>query len=305
MRQRARRRRQPSRAVADWFGVDEVNPSSNEQWLPMPGYEDIYEISDHGRCRSKDRFVPHSRGGVSRLPAREIKGSVGSNSYRRFRLSRDGKFVRILAHRAVLIAFRGPAPAGMVGCHNDGDPSNNRLSNLRWDTGSANSLDSIRHGTHWKASVTHCSRGHRYVPESTLRHHGRRACRACVRANTAIRRRARKGLAPLASFQQLSDWAYADIVAGIDRRFRGAQAEGYWGPRVADERAKKQEVNWSTVSECPNGHEWTGVNTRVHLTPTRKHRVCRTCARVRARARRAAQREGTPYVDPFQGQHAR
>jgi len=35
----------------------------------------------------------------------------------------------------------------MEGCHSDGNPSNNRLSNLRWDTRSANYDDARRHGT--------------------------------------------------------------------------------------------------------------------------------------------------------------
>jgi Spy/CpxP family protein refolding chaperone len=36
----------------------------------------------------------------------------------------------------------------MEACHKDGTRSNNSLTNLRWDTKSANSQDSIRHGTH-------------------------------------------------------------------------------------------------------------------------------------------------------------
>jgi HNH endonuclease len=31
--------------------------------------------------------------------------------------------------------------------HNDGDPSNNRLSNLRYDTRAGNAADTFRHGT--------------------------------------------------------------------------------------------------------------------------------------------------------------
>ncbi len=35
----------------------------------------------------------------------------------------------------------------MVTCHNDGNPANNRLSNLRWGTLSSNEIDKIKHGT--------------------------------------------------------------------------------------------------------------------------------------------------------------
>jgi hypothetical protein len=32
-------------------------------------------------------------------------------------------------------------------CHNDGNPNNNHLSNLRWDTSKNNHADKVRHGT--------------------------------------------------------------------------------------------------------------------------------------------------------------
>ena len=36
---------------------------------------------------------------------------------------------------------------GCEACHNDGDRSNNHLSNLRWDTKSNNQKDRVEHGT--------------------------------------------------------------------------------------------------------------------------------------------------------------
>lgn len=50
--------------------------------------------------------------------------------------------------RVVLLALVGPPPPGTECCHGDGDPTNNRIWNLRWDTRRANQLDSVRHGTH-------------------------------------------------------------------------------------------------------------------------------------------------------------
>lgn len=51
-------------------------------------------------------------------------------------------------HRIVLEAWVGPCPAGLEGCHNDGDYTNNVLSNIRWDTRENNQLDKREHGTH-------------------------------------------------------------------------------------------------------------------------------------------------------------
>lgn len=50
-------------------------------------------------------------------------------------------------HRLVLLAFVGPCPPGLVGCHNDGNPANNTPGNLRWDTRSGNMADTVAHGT--------------------------------------------------------------------------------------------------------------------------------------------------------------
>lgn len=65
----------------------------------------------------------------------------------------DGKPIGRLVHRLVLEAFVGPCPDGMEACHGDGDPDNNRLTNLRWDTRSANQMDSVRHGTKFTPNV--------------------------------------------------------------------------------------------------------------------------------------------------------
>jgi hypothetical protein len=51
-----------------------------------------------------------------------------------------------LVHRVVLETFIGLCPKGLEGCHNDGDHTNNCLSNLRWDTPANNMLDKIKHG---------------------------------------------------------------------------------------------------------------------------------------------------------------
>ena len=52
-----------------------------------------------------------------------------------------------LIHQLVLEAFVGPRPPGLVCCHADGDRTDNRLQNLRWDSYLANSEDMLRHGT--------------------------------------------------------------------------------------------------------------------------------------------------------------
>lgn len=50
-------------------------------------------------------------------------------------------------HRLVLEAFVGPRPAGQQCRHLDGNPANNRLSNLCWGTPADNAADQVVHGT--------------------------------------------------------------------------------------------------------------------------------------------------------------
>ena len=120
-----------------------------EKWLPLVGWEGCYEISNNGRVRSIERYSPINslrpdiiikRGGGIR------KQYVGRGGYYRVGLSGNGKRGCCVIHRAVLEAFVGPCPDGMMCCHYDGDKFNNNLDNLRWDTCKNNCKDTKRHG---------------------------------------------------------------------------------------------------------------------------------------------------------------
>jgi hypothetical protein len=62
-------------------------------------------------------------------------------------LYRMRKQHRMFVHQLILKTFVGPCPIGLECCHNDGNPLNNAVSNLRWDTRSSNARDAVRHGT--------------------------------------------------------------------------------------------------------------------------------------------------------------
>lgn len=56
----------------------------------------------------------------------------------------------------VLTVFVGPCPPGKECCHNpDPTPTNNHLSNLRWDTRSGNVADTVRHGRTCRGTSNH------------------------------------------------------------------------------------------------------------------------------------------------------
>ena len=69
-----------------------------------------------------------------------IKGRVIAH------LSQNNLHKSFFVHCLVLRTFIGPCPEGMEGCHNNGNPSDNRLSNLRWDSHKNNQQDMVTHG---------------------------------------------------------------------------------------------------------------------------------------------------------------
>ena len=161
-----------------------------EQWLPVPGYEGLYDVSDQGRVRSLDRVVTERGGRTQRLRGRVLKPAPDPDGYLHVVLC-NGRPHTYKVHRLVARAFHGEPAPGQVVCHNDGTYTNNIAGNLRWDTRSANNLDTVRHGTNHWASRTHCPQGHAYSPENTRRWRGGRYCRECIRDATR-RYKARK-----------------------------------------------------------------------------------------------------------------
>ena len=116
-------------------------------WKLVVGFEDRYEVSDDGRVRSLFRAGFKGKQGGHTMKLRRDEWG-----YMRVTLSGGlGHKVRTV-HRLVLEAFAGPCPDGMQACHNNGNPQDNRISNLRWDTASENMRDRTRHGRFIKHS---------------------------------------------------------------------------------------------------------------------------------------------------------
>lgn len=173
-----------------------------EQWLPVLGYEGVYEVSDLGRIRSLDREVVDFPGGSPRV--RTFYGRLLSlyldsrGLYMTVRLKLNGQGHTRSVHRIVLEAFVGPCPNGMECCHANDVKDDNRLSNLRWDTSSENKYDKVSNGRDHHASRTHCKHGHEYTTQNTrLARHPkgvRRVCLTCQRRNKDAWKRRRASI---------------------------------------------------------------------------------------------------------------
>lgn len=154
----------------------------------MPGYENRYEISSHGRIRSLG-FYSNNRWGTRTWRAgRILKGAtIAPHGYRGVTLvDADGAHTLAKIHRLVLLTFVGePPPDRPNALHHDDNPANNRVENLYWGTHSQNSHDSVVNGSHVQARKDTCDLGHRLVepnlvPSTT--NAGGRSCLACKMA---------------------------------------------------------------------------------------------------------------------------
>lgn len=152
-----------------------------ERWLPVSGYEGLYEVSDFGNVRSLDRLSAYKDGRSSLRKGRILKAQKDNLGRLQVRLSKDGVGKTFRVHRLVLEAFDRPRPEGLIACHWDDNPENNRLENLRWDTPSGNNLDQVRNGNHYAANRTHCPQGHEYAGDNLIVYENRRYCRTCQR----------------------------------------------------------------------------------------------------------------------------
>jgi hypothetical protein len=160
-----------------------------EEWRSISGFEGNYEVSDHGRICSLDRVITYPDGHLHRLKGQILSPGVQPPfGHLHVNLKTQQRKRSVAVHALVLEAFVGKRPEGQECLHGDGDPSNNKLENLRWGTRTENILDMVRHGTHWQAKKTHCPQGHPYDEENTIvGKNGGRACYACKQANWRAR----------------------------------------------------------------------------------------------------------------------
>jgi len=117
------------------------------EWLPVVGWEGLYEVSRIGLVRSLPRTGVIRNGGIRSYGGGPVRPIVGTRGYLVVNLTRAGKRQQVFLHRLVLEAFVGPRPASYDACHWNGDRLDARLENLRWDSKRNNCADKLRHGT--------------------------------------------------------------------------------------------------------------------------------------------------------------
>lgn len=179
-------------------------------------------------------------------------------------------------HTMVLEAFVGPRPVGLYGCHNDGDPANNRLTNLRWDTPASNTADKVMHGRDPQRNKTRCPRGHLLEAGNLTfsdQRVGKRSCRACNNAESLAKIRAKRGHLPI-DVEEYADFKYNQ----------------YMNPPPSLPTLVRPPSN-GVKTECVRGHALSGPNLLLKSCSGRRDfRNCRACGAAGYAVRRAAKR---------------
>lgn len=110
---------------------------SLEEWRPVVGYEDLYEVSSLGRVRSLPRVVrwktQWGNYGARKNPAIFRKLTPNSDEYLQVSLTKDRVKIHRTVHKLVAEAFLGERPdwADQIN-HIDKCRTNNCVDNLEW-----------------------------------------------------------------------------------------------------------------------------------------------------------------------------
>lgn len=98
-----------------------------ENWKPVIGYEEIYEVSDLGNVRS---IVDRKNSYVGKV----LQPTLRKNGYLQFGLTKDGKTKWFKASRLVARTWIPNPESKPTVNHKDGLKTNDKVSNLEWAT---------------------------------------------------------------------------------------------------------------------------------------------------------------------------
>ena len=155
------------------------------QWMPVVGFEGVYEVSDVGE--------------VKRTSTGKIMSPwMSHDGYPMVTMNSSGRKKHTKISRAVGEAFLDEPdnPRAVWVLHTNGDRKNNRVRNLRWGTPQDNTDDMMRQGNNWRLSKDTCAGGHLYDGVRLKYGKKHRDCSTCSKEGDRVRREKLKSLPP-------------------------------------------------------------------------------------------------------------
>ena len=110
---------------------DGDNNAGDEIWMPVEGFEGLYEVSNTGQVKALERLVVNN-GGLQHKHEKILRQNVRKNGYCMVVLCKDGITYPRMVHRLVAAAFIPNPECKPVVDHIDTDATNNHVENLRW-----------------------------------------------------------------------------------------------------------------------------------------------------------------------------
>ena len=109
-----------------------------EIWLPIEGYENLYEVSNLGRVRRLESVVTGKNGVTRKVSGKILKPRTQQNGYLTVELYKNGIRRHFLLHRLVATAFLPRSDKKFQVNHLDENKLNNTVENLEWCTAKEN-----------------------------------------------------------------------------------------------------------------------------------------------------------------------
>ena len=127
------------------FNGSNTPPEQCDLWVPINGYEGLYEVSSAGVIRSLPRVDRFGRS----IPGVVLKLYKHSSGYSSVGLCKCGVKTQYLVHRIVASNFIGQPPEGFVANHINGNKKDNRVENLEWCSMADNNKHAHRTGLNY------------------------------------------------------------------------------------------------------------------------------------------------------------
>lgn len=146
----------------------------NEIWKDVRNYEGIYQVSNMGRIRSLDRYIPNTNGiGVRKIRGVMMKTTKNNSGYLCVSLHKKGHTKTCTIHRLVALAFIPNKSNYSDVNHKDEDKGHNWADNLEW----AKHKENMNYGNRNKKA------GNKLKGTRTLSSNGKASKVICLKTN--------------------------------------------------------------------------------------------------------------------------